>query len=50
MVEPFNVIGLFNPARRNWYPVDFADLYRDAVKLQASREDIDAFLHKAGLR
>ncbi len=49
LVEPFNVIGLFNPARGNWYPVDFADLYRDAAKLNASRADIDAFLHKAGL-
>lgn len=49
-VEPFNVIGLFNPARRNWYPVDFEDLYRDAAKLHASRDDIDGFLHKAGLR
>lgn len=49
LVEPFNVIGLFNPMRRNWYPVDFADLYRTPSKLNATSTDIDAFLKKAGL-
>ena len=49
LVEPFNVIGLFQPQRRNWYPVDFADLYRTSAKLNASSADIDAFLAKAGL-
>ena len=49
LVEPFNVIGLFQPRRRNWYPVDFADLYRTSAKLNATPADIDAFLAKAGL-
>ncbi len=49
LVEPFNVIGLCQPQRRNWYPVDFADLYRASAKLNASSADIDAFLAKAGL-
>lgn len=50
LVEPFNVIGLFNRERRNWYPVDFADLYRTSAKLNATSADIDAFLAKAGLK
>lgn len=49
LVDPFNVIGLFQPRRRNWYPVDFAELYRTSAKLNATPADIDAFLAKAGL-
>lgn len=50
LVDPFNVIGLFQPRRRNWYPVDFADLYRTSAKLNATPADIDAFLAKAGVK
>ena len=49
LVDPFNVIGLFQTRRRNWYPVDFTDLYRTSAKLDATPADIDAFLAKAGL-
>lgn len=47
-IEPFNVAGLGNPERRNWYPVDAADLFHSAHKLGATREDILQLLERCG--
>jgi tetracycline 7-halogenase / FADH2 O2-dependent halogenase len=47
-VEPINVAGLAHPRRRNWYPVDAADLLASAHKLHATREDVEALLNRCG--
>lgn len=47
-IEPFNVAGLGNPQRRNWYPVEAQDLLDAAPKLNATREDIHQLLHRCG--
>lgn len=48
-IEPLDVIGLTGASRRNWYPVDPADLYASAHKLGATRAEIDALLLSCGL-
>lgn len=47
-IQPFNVAGLGNPERRNWYPVDAADLLRSAHKLGVSRGDVLQLLERCG--
>jgi FADH2 O2-dependent halogenase len=47
-IEPFNVAGLGNAERRNWYPVDAEDLIRAAHKVDASREEIVQLLERCG--
>lgn len=48
VVEPINLAGLGDSRRRNWYPVDAADLYANAWKLDASYDDISALLRRCG--
>ena len=48
VIEPFDVAGLGDPARRNWHPVMEEDLYRAAPKLGATREDIAGLLERCG--
>jgi tetracycline 7-halogenase / FADH2 O2-dependent halogenase len=48
MIEPFNVAGLGDAARRNWYPVNAEDLLQSAHKLHASQEDILQLLERSG--
>ena len=48
LIEPFNVGGFGDPARRNRYPVRAEDLLDAAHKLGASREEIIAMLERAG--
>jgi FADH2 O2-dependent halogenase len=48
VIEPFNVAGLGDPARRNWYPVRADDLYRNASKVGATREEISQLLNRCG--
>ena len=48
LIEPFNVGGFGDPARRNKYPVRAEDLLDAAHKLGASREEIIAMLERAG--
>ncbi len=43
-IEPFDVAGLSDENRRNWYPVDPADLLAGAHKLGATRGEIEAIL------
>ena len=47
-IEPFNVAGLGEQRRRNWYPVDAEDLLRAAPKLGARREEIERLLVRCG--
>ncbi|HVG72512.1 MAG TPA: tryptophan 7-halogenase [Vicinamibacterales bacterium] len=35
-IEPLNIAGLGDPAKRNWYPVDLRDIVRGARKLGVS--------------
>ena len=35
-IEPLNIAGLCDPAKRNWYPVDLRDIVRGARKLGVS--------------
>jgi hypothetical protein len=47
-IEPVNIAGLGNAARRNWYPVRAEDLFASADKLQSSRPEIEAMLARCG--
>jgi tetracycline 7-halogenase / FADH2 O2-dependent halogenase len=47
-IKPFNVAGLGLRERRNWYPVDADDLLNAAGKLNASRDEVSALLHRCG--
>jgi tetracycline 7-halogenase / FADH2 O2-dependent halogenase len=47
-IEPFNVAGLGDPRRRNWYGVDAEDLLSSAWKLGASREEVSQMLNRSG--
>jgi FADH2 O2-dependent halogenase len=47
-IEPINVAGLCDPRRRNWYPVDAQDLFDNAHKLHATREEIESLLKRCG--
>jgi FADH2 O2-dependent halogenase len=48
-IAPWNVAGLLDPDRRNWFPMEAADLYESASKLGASREEISALILRSGL-
>jgi len=50
IIEPFNVAGLGNPSRHNWYPVDPDDLFRSAAKLHATEDEILALLKRCGFQ
>jgi len=47
-IEPFDVIGLNDEARRNWYPVEARDLFDNAQKLGATREQMEEMLERTG--
>lgn len=47
-IEPFNVAGLGRPERRNWYPVEAADMLNAAGKLGVSREAVLGLLQRCG--
>jgi FADH2 O2-dependent halogenase len=47
-IEPWNVAGLMDPSRRNWYPVVAADLRAAADKLGASSVEIERLLARSG--
>jgi FADH2 O2-dependent halogenase len=44
LIEPFNVAGLADPAKRNWYPVVIDDLFAAAAKLGSSEDTIREML------
>lgn len=47
-IDPINVAGLADPQKRNWYPVEAQDLFRNAHKLQASEAEIHVLLARCG--
>jgi len=48
VVEPFDIAGLLDRTRRDWYPVQADDLIRNAAKLRASEIDIERLLERCG--
>jgi FADH2 O2-dependent halogenase len=47
-VVPFNIAGLCEPAKRNWYDVDLNDVVRGAGKLEKSSEEVQSFFARMG--
>jgi FADH2 O2-dependent halogenase len=47
-IEPFDIAGLRDRRRRDWYPALAEDLIAGASKLEASAEDIDRLLTRSG--
>ena len=43
-IEPFNISGLADPLKRNWYPVVLEELYRSATKLRSTKSEIREML------
>lgn len=48
-IEPFDVAGLGDRSRRDWYPVRADDLVASAPKVGATRAEIDGLLERCGL-
>src|SRR5262249_38707189 len=48
VIKPFDVAGLSDCSRRNWYPVKADDLFGAADKLGASRAEIEKLLSRSG--
>jgi len=48
-LEPFDVAGMTDFQRDPWYPAQAEDLFRNAHKLGASREEIEALLTRCGM-
>jgi FADH2 O2-dependent halogenase len=47
-IEPFDIAGLLNRSRRDWYPVLAGDLVAAAPKLAATPADISRLLERSG--
>jgi FADH2 O2-dependent halogenase len=47
-IEPFDVAGLNDRSRRDWYPVLADDLVKNASKLRATNGEIDVLLATSG--
>lgn len=48
-IEPFDVIGLADASRRNWFPVKAEDLVAGAPKLGATEAEILEVLRRSGM-
>src|SRR5262249_36275230 len=48
MIEPFNIAGLGEAERRNWFPADARDLIQGAQKLEVTETEIRALLERCG--
>lgn len=48
-IEPFDIAGLLDRGRRDWYPVVAADLLAAASKLGATREEVRRLLERTGM-
>ncbi len=49
-IEPFDIAGLRDRSRRDWYPALAEDLVANASKLQATAGEVDALLERCGFR
>lgn len=47
-LEAFNIAGLCDPAKRNWYGVDLEDVVRGAGKLNCTPQEVRTFFRNAG--
>jgi FADH2 O2-dependent halogenase len=47
-IEAFDIAGLLDRSRRDWYPVLAEDLVGNASKLSATRSEIDLLLARSG--
>ncbi len=47
-IEPFDVAGLCETGRRNWFSVDPKDLLRGAAKLGATQEEVKRLIESLG--
>jgi FADH2 O2-dependent halogenase len=47
-IEPFDVAGLLDRSRRDWYPALAADLLVNAPKLHATTDEVAALLERCG--
>jgi FADH2 O2-dependent halogenase len=47
-LEPFNIAGLCDPEKRNWYGVDMEDVVRGAAKLEQPRGAVRAYFDRMG--
>jgi tetracycline 7-halogenase / FADH2 O2-dependent halogenase len=47
-IEPFDVAGLCETQRRNWFPVDPNDLLRAAAKLGATQDEVKHLIESLG--
>jgi FADH2 O2-dependent halogenase len=47
-IEPFDIAGLLDASRRDWYPVLAGDLVANASKLHAGVDEIDLLLARSG--
>jgi FADH2 O2-dependent halogenase len=48
-IEPFDIAGLLDPSRKDWYPVLPADLLASAGKLGATHDEIARLLERSGM-
>jgi len=48
-IEPFDIAGLLDPSRMDWYPVLASDLLASAGKLQATHDEIVGLLERSGM-
>jgi FADH2 O2-dependent halogenase len=47
-IEPFDIAGLLDRSRRDWYPARADDLVANAAKLDASANEIELLLERSG--
>ncbi len=48
-IEPINLAGLTDSARRNWHPVNLDDLYAAESKIHSTRREINAMIKRCGI-
>lgn len=48
VIAPFNVAGLADPSRQNWYSVNADDLLNSAEKVDSTEQEIKLLLEKCG--
>jgi hypothetical protein len=48
VVEPFDIAGLLDRTRRDWYQVQADDLIKNAAKLKATEIDVVRLLERCG--
>jgi len=47
-IEPFDIAGLLDRGRRDWYPVRAGDLLAGAARLEATVEGVHRLLIRSG--